>query len=517
MGSGNTELTGPDLAEGIELSKLPDGKPLLGHARGEALVLVRSGDDVFATGATCTHYSGPLAEGLVVGRTLRCPWHHACFSLETGEAVGAPALSSIPCYGIVRDGGRVAVGARLEPKKRELDAKGLPESIVVVGAGAAGAAAVEALRREGYRGPVTLIGDEEPGPVDRPNLSKDFLAGTAPEAWIPLRSPEFYREIGVELMLGDPVSSLDAKARTLTLRSGRRVSFGAVLLATGARPKNLDLPSAELARVHVLRTLADSRAIIAALDGQSSAVVIGASFIGLEVAASLRHRGIAVDVVAPERVPLARILGDEVGSFIQRLHEQKGVRFHLGRKPVRITPQAVTLDDGAELAAPLVVAGVGVAPRTELAEKAGLHVDRGIVVDAELRTSAPGVFAAGDVARYPDPIGGQPVRVEHWVHAERQGQAAARSMLEKGRPFSDAPFFWSQHYDLTLAYVGHAPVWDRIETRGELAQRDFAAAYVKGGRITAVLTVGRDLESLQAEAALASGGAADLKRLFEGA
>ncbi len=516
MGSANTELTGPDLAEGVELSTLEEGKPLLGHARGESLLLVRSGDDVFATGATCTHYSGPLAEGLVVGHTLRCPWHHACFSLETGEALGGPALSPVACYSVLREGTRVKVGEKRDPPKRSLDVKNTPASIVVVGAGAAGAAAVEALRREGYRGPIALIGDEAPGPVDRPNLSKDYLAGTAPEEWIPLRSPEFYAELGVELLVGDPVERLDVKARSVVLDSGKTLSFGALLLATGARPRKLEIPGADASHVFVLRTLADSRAIIDALEGKTNAVVIGASFIGLEVAASLRHRGVQVDLVAPDAVPLARILGDEVGRFVQKLHEARGVRFHLGRKPTRITPTSVTLDDGTELAASLVVAGVGVAPRTELAEAAGLEVNGGIVVDAELRASAPGVFAAGDVARYPDPISGEPARVEHWVHAERQGQAAARSMLDQGRPFADAPFFWSQHYDLTLGYVGHAPSWERIETRGELEKRDFAAAYVKGGRVLAVLTVGRDLESLRAEATFERGRSVDLRQLFDG-
>jgi apoptosis-inducing factor 3 len=516
MGSASTELTGPDLAAGIELAKLEDGKPLLGHARGEALVLVRSGDDVFATGATCSHYSGPLAEGLVVGRTLRCPWHHACFSLETGEAVGGPALSPVPCYAVLREGGLVKIGAKREVPKRSLDEKTAPASMVVVGAGAAGAAAVEALRREGYRGPLKLLGDEEPGPVDRPNLSKDYLAGDAPEEWLPLRSPEFYRELDVELVVGDRVERLEVPARRLTLKSGRTLNFGALLLATGARPRELDIPGANLGHVHVLRTLADSRAIIAALAGKKSAVVIGASFIGLEVAASLRQRGLDVDVVAPDAVPLARLLGEEVGRFVRSLHEEHGVRFHLGRKPSQITTEKVTLDDGSELPALLVVAGVGVTPNTELAEQGGLAIDGGIVVDAELRTSAEGIFAAGDVARYPDPISGKPARVEHWVHAERQGQAAARSMLGRGRPFTDAPFFWSQHYDVTLRYVGHAPGWDRIDTRGDLAKRDYAAAYSKDGRICAVLTVGRDRDSLRAEAAFERGSAADLQLVLDG-
>lgn len=514
MGTQTTELKGPDLTEGIELSELSDGKPLLAHARGEALVVVRRGEDVTVIGATCSHYSGPLAEGLVVDGTIRCPWHHACFSLETGEAIGGPALSPLPCYSIVRRGTKLSIGEKREPPRRSLDASSVPKSVVVLGAGAAGAAAVEALRREGYRGPLTLVGDEAPGPVDRPNLSKDYLAGTAPEEWIPLRSPEFYKELDVELVLGDRAVRIDPSARHVVLESGRVLDFGALLLATGARPRTLDVAGADLPHVHVLRTLADSRAIVASAAGKRRAVVIGSSFIGLEVAASLRHRELEVDVVAHDAIPLARIVGDELGGFVKGLHEEHGVRFYLGRKPAKITAHAVTLDDGTELAAEVVVTGVGVVPKSELAEAAGLKVENGIVVDAELRTSAPGVYAAGDVARYPDPITGQLARIEHWVHAERQGQHAARSMLGRGKPFTDAPFFWSQHYDVTLSYVGHASDWDRIETRGSLATRDFAAAYVKNERIVAVVTIGRDLMSLRAEASFERRDSAELARIF---
>jgi apoptosis-inducing factor 3 len=513
MGNQTTELTGPDLAEGLELSELEEGKPLLAHARGESLVCVRRGNEVFVTGGSCTHYGGPLAEGLVVDGTIRCPWHHACFSLETGEAIGAPALSPLPSYAIVRRGTRVSIGEKKEPPRRSL-AGSLPVSIVVLGAGAAGAAAVEALRREGYGGPITLVGDEPPGPVDRPNLSKDYLAGNAPEEWIPLRTPDFYKELDVELVVGTPVERIDTKAKNVVLQGGRRIDFDALLVATGAAPRKLDVPGAELGHVHVLRTLADSRAIIAGAEGRKRAVVIGSSFIGLEAAASLRHRGLEVDVVSPDTLPLARIVGEELGRFVKGLHEEHGVRFHPGKKPKKITATGVTLDDGSELAAELVVVGIGVVPRTELAKAAGLGVDNGILVDAELRTSAPGIYAAGDVARYPDPISGKPVRIEHWVLAERQGQAAARSMLGRGKPFTDAPFFWSAHYDVTFSYVGHATEWDRIETKGSLEKRDFAAAYIQGDRIAAVVTVGRDMLSLRAEAALERRDAAELARVF---
>jgi NADPH-dependent 2,4-dienoyl-CoA reductase/sulfur reductase-like enzyme len=269
--------------------------------------------------------------------------------------------------------------------------------------------------------------------------------------------------------------------------------------------------------VKTLRTLADSRAIIQSLAGARQVVVVGSSFIGLEVAASLRARKLEVTVVGPEAIPLARILGDEVGRFVQKLHEKHGVRFRLGRSAKSVEARSVTLDDESMLDADLVVTGVGVTPRTELADAAGLRTDNGVLVDSQFRTSAPDVFAAGDVARYPDPISGKLARIEHWQLAERQGQAAARSLLGRGKPFTDAPFFWSQHYDVTLAYVGHAPDWDRLETRGSLEGADFAAAYYRGERIRAVVTVGRDALSLRAEVAFEAADHAALERLFAGA
>ncbi|HVR27895.1 MAG TPA: FAD-dependent oxidoreductase [Thermoanaerobaculia bacterium] len=502
-------LSGPDLAAGIPLADLPDGEPVLGHAHGQAVIVVRRGETVFATGAQCTHYGGPLALGLVVGDTIRCPWHHACFSLRTGEAIGAPALNPITSFQVLRDAGRVRVGSeRTAPAPRRPASP--PGSIVILGSGAAGAAATETLRHEGYTGPIKLVGEEPP--VDRPNLSKDYLAGNAPEEWIPLRDEAFYRTIDVELVTGDAARALDLGAKTVTLESGRRLEYDRLLYATGAEPVRLPLPGADRPEVYVLRTYADSRAIIAAAEKGRRAVVVGASFIGLEVAASLRARGVEVDVVAPEAVPLARVVGDEVGGFVRGLHEAQGVRFHLGRKPASIEAGAVAVDDGSSLPCDFVVMGVGVRPRVALAEAAGLPIDRGVVVDEQLR-AAPGVFAAGDVARYPDPRSGQAVRVEHWVVAERMGQAAARNMLGAERPYRDVPFFWSAHYDTTLAYVGHAESWDRIEIRGSLEQRDALVAYRAGGRVAAVVTLGRDRAGLEAEAAMERGDEAALEAI----
>jgi len=438
----------------------------------------------------------------VIGDTVRCPWHHARFSLRTGEAIGAPALNPIPCWQVQRADGRLSVSRKREPSPPSLVPPRLPSAVVIVGGGPAGAACAEALRRAGYAGPVTLVAPEPPGPVDRPNLSKDYLAGAAPEEWIPLRTAEFYAEQGIAFVANDPATRIDPAGRTVTLESGRTIPYGALVLATGAEPRRLAVPGADRPHVHLLRTLQQSRAIIERASGTRHAVVVGASFIGLEAAAALRHRGLEVDVVGPEPVPLARVLGEEIGREVRRIHEEHGVRFHLGQTPREIRDDEVELSSGARLAAGLVVVGVGVTPRTSLAEAAGLRVENGIVVDAHLRTSAPDVYAAGDVARVPDPRTGALVRIEHFVVAERQGQAAARAILGLGEPYRDVPFFWSQHYDVGFSYVGHAPSWDRIETQGSVAARDFAAFYVRQGRVAAVVTVGRDLLGLRAEAAM---------------
>jgi len=505
-----TTPAGPDLTAGVPVASLEESVPLVGHVDGEPVILVKRGASLFAIGATCPHYGGPLAEGLVVGDTIRCPWHHACFDLRTGEATGAPALSDVPCFEVIEHDGQARVGRKRPAPRRRLSGAG-PASIVVVGAGAAGAAAVEMLRREGYEGPITLIGTEPPGPVDRPNLSKHYLSGAAGEADLPLRPPSFYDEQGVTLLVGPPVTALDTERRQVVFADGRTLDYGVLLLATGAEPVRLPVPGATLPHVHVLRSLADAKAIIARTLGAQRAAVLGASFIGLEAAAALRQRGLEVEVIAPEAVPLARILGEELGRFVKGVHEAHGVRFNLSARPRAIRPRAIELESGKIVAADLVVMGVGVRPRTGLAEAAGLTVQDGVVVNALLESSAPGVFAAGDIARYPEARLGRLVRIEHWVVAERQGQAAARAMLGRGQPFRDVPFFWSLHHDVNLGYIGHAPKWDTIEVRGDLAAHDALVIFRQAGRPLAVVTVDRDRANLEAEAALERDGYAGLE------
>lgn len=474
---------------------------LVGHTAGEGVLVVRRGDEVFAIGSTCTHYGAPLLDGLVVGDTVRCPWHHACFGLRTGVAQRPPALNPVTTWRVERDDERITVRKKDEPRPTTSFSGG-PASVVIVGGGAAGNAAAETLRLEGYDGPITMISADASTPYDRPNLSKDYLAGSATEEWIPLHPAEFYVENRIEIRLGTRVNAIDKDAKTLTLEGGETLAYDALLLATGADPIRLPIAGAELPHVLYLRSLRDSSAIIERAKTAKSAVVMGASFIGLEVAASLRTRGVSVSVVAPGEIPLERVMGKEIGQFIRTLHEEHGVVFHLQQTVEAIDESGVTLKNGTRLEADLVVIGAGVRPSIALAEAAGIVVDHGVVVNELLATSAPGIWAAGDIASWPDAHSGERLRVEHWVTAERQGQTAARNMLGQRERFDAVPFFWSAHYDVAIAYVGHAARWDRVELRGSFAGRNLVAAFHDGDRITAVATIFRDDVSLRAEVAM---------------
>ncbi|WP_027550388.1 FAD-dependent oxidoreductase [Bradyrhizobium sp. Cp5.3] len=492
--------SGPDLTQGVLPTDFKDGK-LLGHVGDEDVLLVHLGAEVVAIEPSCSHYHGPLADGLVVDDTIRCPWHHACFSLRTGEAVRAPALNALAVWEVERKQERIVVHrkrAAPTPAAPHLVAP-TPDRFVIVGGGAAGFAAAEMLRREGFAGAITMLSHDGATPVDRPNLSKDYLAGNAPEDWLPLRPEDYYRDAGIDLRLNTAVAAIDPKARSVTLGNGDKLPFDRLLLATGAEPVTLQIAGADQPHIYALRSVADSRAIIKAAGGARRALVIGASFIGLEVAASLRARKLEVHVVAPEERPMERILGPEMGEFVRALHEENGVNFHLGDTVVRFDGARATLKSGGVIEADLVVTGVGVRPRLGLAEQAGLAIDRGLTVDAYLETSASGIFAAGDIARWPDPHSGESIRVEHWVVAERQGQTAARNMLGRRERFDAVPFFWSQHYDVPINYLGHAESFDDILVDGSIAGKDCLLKYRKGGRVLAVASIYRDLDSLKAE------------------
>jgi NADPH-dependent 2,4-dienoyl-CoA reductase/sulfur reductase-like enzyme/nitrite reductase/ring-hydroxylating ferredoxin subunit len=503
--TGDSETpAGPDLTQGVDFAELERDGKLVGRVGEEEVLLVLREDEVFAIGAHCSHYHAPLVDGLVLGGEIHCPWHHASFDLATGEVLRAPALDSLPCWTVERRDGKVFVRGQRTAKTRAAASMEASKTMVIVGGGAAGLAAAAELRRLGFAGKLVMLSAEDAPPLDRPNLSKDYLAGGAPEEWLPLRPENFYSENGIDLRLGALAKGLDAKARRLTLADGSALEFDRLLLATGAEPVRLQIPGAELPHVRTLRSLADCREIIARATKARRVVVLGASFIGLEVAASLRARGLEVHVAAPEKIPMERVLGAEIGAFVRKLHEEHGVIFHLEDVATAIDERRVTLKSGKSLEAELVVAGVGVRPRLELAEKAGLAMDRGVLVDAFLETSAPGIFAAGDIARWPDPHSGERIRVEHWVVAERQGAVAARNMLGARETFDAVPFFWSQHYDTPINYVGHAEGWDAIEVEGDIAAKDCLLRYMRDGRALAVASIFRDIDSLRAEAEMES-------------
>lgn len=518
MSEDSDKLSGPDFTQGVDIATIPDNDMLLGHVRGEPVLLVRRGQEFFAIGATCTHYGAPLVDGLLVDNTIRCPWHHACFCLDTGEVERAPALCKVPVWRVeqVHDAARqftpveqkvsvVYVREKLEPAHRDNtmapDSSGLPKSIVIVGSGGAGNAAALMLREQGYTGAITMLSADASPPYDRPNLSKGTLAGTGDAVVAPPPTVSFYRERGIDLRLNARVTRIDTARKRVELEDGSACDYDALLLATGADCVHLDLPGADLPHVHYLRSQADCDALIAGAEKANRVVVIGASFIGLEVAASLRARKLNVAVVGREAIPMEKVLGAEVGGFIRGLHEQHGVTFHLGTSPVSIDATSVTLDNGKRLDADLVVIGVGVKPNIVLAQQAGLTTDRGVNVDEYLQTSMPGIYAAGDIARWPDRLTGENIRVEHWVVAERQGQTAARNMLGMRECFDAVPFFWTEQYDFGLAYVGHAAPFDEVHIDGALEKRDCKISYSRSGKRLAVALIHRDLAGLHVEVA----------------
>ncbi len=517
MADHEESLTGPDLKQGVPAKDITEGATLLGHADGEPVFLTRCGEKIVAAGARCPHYGGPLNEGLIVGDTIRCPWHHAEFNLCSGEVLRPPALHDIQRWDVVENDGIVVVSGKqesggvaalntnesaLRANAHAAGSDGIPESVVIIGAGAAGIGAAKTLRKDGYTQPITMIESGPFAPYDRPNLSKDYLAGNAPEEWIPLYPDSFYTENNIELMLNRRVASIDPAAKQVALDDGTTRNFGALLIATGSTPITLNTP-AEGQHILYLRTLDDSRAIIKASARAKRAVVIGASFIGLEVAASLRARGLKVTVVAPEDRPLERVVGPELGGVVREIHEQHGVVFQLGRTVAAVGRTDVTLDNGERVQCDLIVAGVGVRPNIDLAVAAGLKTDNGILVNEYLETSVPSIYAAGDVARWPDALTGERIRVEHWIVAECHGQAVAKNMLAgsngQRQKYDTIPFFWSQHYDVTISYVGHAARWNKLEIDGDLSGHDCAVKYFLAGKVVAEATIGRDRASLEAE------------------
>jgi 3-phenylpropionate/trans-cinnamate dioxygenase ferredoxin reductase component len=396
-----------------------------------------------------------------------------------------------------------------------------PRTFVIVGAGLAGAKAAQTLRDEGFDGDVVLLGEEPERPYERPPLSKGLLLGTADRETVFVHEAGWYTEHDVDLRTGVGVGAIDRAARQVELADGQRISYDALLLATGSTPRPLDVPGAFLDGVLQLRTLADSDRIAAALVDGGNLVVVGGGWIGLEVAAAARQRGAAVTVVERSPLPLLRVLGPDIAPVFADLHRDNGVRFRLGaavrefRGDGRVS--SVLLRDGTELPADAVVVGVGVHPNVGLAEMAGLAVDNGVLVDQSLRSSDPHIYAAGDVANAYHPLYGTHLRVEHWATALHCGPAAARSMLGAGVVYDRLPYFYTDQYDLGMEYTGHVPPggYDGVVVRGDLAKREFIAFWTTEGRVVAGMNVNVWDVTTDIEKLIRGGMPVDLARLAD--
>ena len=483
--------------------ELKNGEMRQVSAGGTDILLARVGGRFHAVGAHCPHYGAPLAEGALAGDRVVCPWHHACFNVTTGGLEEPPALDSLPCYEVRVDGGSVIVSLpdevadRRMPSMTKRDTSADDRLFVILGGGAAGYMAAQTLREDGFQGRVILITSEDRAAYDRPNLSKDYLQGHTGPEWMPLRADDYYAEHDVEVWRGKEVVRVDAAAKSITFKGGETLCYDSLLVATGGTPRRLDIPGSHLKNIFVLRSFADADAIIEAARRASRAVVVGASFIGMETAASLRACGLAVTVVAPDEVPFEKTLGPEIGRLFRRVHESRGVRFKLGATAARFegaaAVRAVVLDSGESVEADLVVIGVGVSPATAFLEGVTLHRDGGVVVDRHL-CAADGLYAAGDIAYFPSPLTKNRQRIEHWRTAQQQGRVAAHNMAGRIVEFDGVPFFWTRQFDAGLLYVGHVAAWDEIIYEGEVSAQDFLAFYVAGGRVLAVAGMNRDRE-----------------------
>lgn len=489
-----------DLTAGIDASELGE-KPIAGKVGSEDVVLVRDGNKLCAFSGSCTHLGAPLADGIVVDGELRCPWHHARFSVETGEAVASPAFEPLDRYDVVERDGRIVVGAKLAAEERSEVPRSDLGRIVIVGGGAAGHACAEMLGRMGAGDAVTVLSAEADPPYDRTQCSKQYLMGKAERGDTSL-------PIGPEptVRTETQVMRLDLEGGAVELAGGERIPFDRLVLATGAEPSVPDFDGSDRDDVFTVRTLADADRLIAAAKGAKAAIVIGSSYVGLEVAASLTQRGLSVTVVAEGDIPLEKTAGPEVGGLVRSLHEAKGVVFRMGATVKSWNGSEATLDDGSTASGQLLVAGTGAKPRLGLADEAGIAIagkeaGGGVAVDGTLRTSAANVYAIGDIASVPDARLGHPIRVEHWVVAQRMGQWLARHLLGRiDGDYSDLPFFWSGHYDTSLRYVGHVASPEDRTVEGDVEKKDFAVTFAEDARDCAQLSCGRDVQSLEAEA-----------------
>lgn len=478
------------------LNDLADREPRLVEVEGTQILLVPDGEIIHAVSATCPHAGGPLAEGVRHGTRVICPWHKATFCLRTGAILEPPAVDPLQHFNTSVVGQDVLLTYPAEAADQhepQADAR----CFAIIGAGAAGAVAAQTLREAGFAGRIVMLDRENRVPYDRTVLSKYFLSGEPGAEKSPLQMQSFYKQHGIERRTAD-VTQVDIHLRRITCSDGFVLDYDAALLATGGTPKRPDIEGAQLENVFLLRSRSDADTILAQAERSERAVVMGASFIGMEVAASLRERGLEVTVVGRETAPFEKQLGALIGGAFVSLHQKKGVEFRLGSGIKSLQGDRgvgrVVLESGETLPAELVVIGFGVQPVTGYLSGVTLNDDGSIPVDNRMRV-ADGLYAAGDIARFPLFGDGKPIRVEHWRVAQQQGRVAALNMVGQSTRYDAVPVFWTIQYLKRLDYIGHATDWDDIVVHGDLGKPEFLAYYVKAGLVVAAVGLDRDTDT----------------------
>jgi NADPH-dependent 2,4-dienoyl-CoA reductase/sulfur reductase-like enzyme/nitrite reductase/ring-hydroxylating ferredoxin subunit len=482
---------------------LKDGEMKAVEIGGENILLSRIDGKFYGTAAFCTHYGASLEEGVLSGERIVCPWHHACFHAKTGDLQEPPARDALPHFDITVEGDEIFVNLpeKVElsrtPQMVKMDHQKDKRIFVILGGGAAGNAAAQSLRENGYIGRLIMISYEDRLPYDRPNLSKDYLKGEAEAEWMPLRSADFYRDYGIGLHLNQRVIEVNIPTNLILMENQQDINYDKLLIVTGGIPRIPEIPGIDLNNIFTLRSYDDSDAIIKAAESASRAVILGASFIGMETADSLRHRGLSVTVVAPENVPFENIFGEEVGNMFLEAHRENGVAFHLGQTVKKFEGEnkvrAVLLENGKRLETDLVIVGIGVRPATEVIKGLKINGDGSLSVDKYFQVNE-NVYAAGDIARFNYWRTGEDVRIEHWRVAEQTGRLAGANMAGKNQEYQGVPFFWTAQAGFNFRYIGHARNCDDIIVDGDIKAKQFIAYYIKNKMISAAAGINRDQE-----------------------
>ena len=465
---------------------------------GREILLARVEGKLHAMLASCSHVGAPLADGLLKGGRIRCPWHQACFDVFTGELEEPPAIDSLPALDVREEDGKVLVSIpevlpdRIIPEVTGYDPEADDRHFVILGGGAAGGMAAETVRQAGFRGQVTLVSKDNVPPYNRTSLSKSYIESNESEAPL-LRSRQFYEDYDVSLKLDSRVTELNPDKKSVMLADGTEINYDKILLATGSSPRALKVPGADLENILSLRSVADADKINRLAEKHDRVVVIGASFIGMETAASLTARDLDITVVAPEEYPYEKVFGTEIGKMYKNVHEEHGVNFELNRGVDSFVGQnevkAVKLSDGRELPADFVLVGIGVQPSTDYLRE-DLKDEKGAVLVDENLKHRDDIYAAGDIARFKDSVSGESVRIEHWRLALQHGRLAGYNMAGSEESFQSGLFFWTRQYGFSLHYVGHCEDPDEIITWGDVMDRDFISFYVKDGEIKAAAGCG---------------------------